>query len=227
MTEKEFEHLKVGDKVWSVTNIWIEGKALYEMRVVGKRSDLGYIETSWLDGSHKTNFFRLDCHTSKAKALEAVIACCEAHIKDKENDIAYEKKEVDRYKAELAKAKEEEEVCWITDSGEVRKVRKPDYPCYIHYATEREAYEALAEYYKGKYEEALVKSGKARFVIRCGDKICLVQDVEKAEGNMVWVSDCDGFSLYVPKENVFSTRQEAEAELERRRRNDNQRRKNV
>lgn len=216
MTEKEFEQLKVGDKVW----IFLSKPK--ETFVIAKQKDIGsgILSVKVYNGGFQPTYCAEYVFLTKSEALEAEIKHEEKIVENNERGIAKAKERIDRYKEELAKAKEEEESCWITDSGEVRKVRKSDYPCYIHYATEREAYEALAKFYKGKYEEALIKSGKARFVIRCGDKICLVQDVEKDEGNMVWVSDCDGFSLYVPKENVFPTRQEAETELERRKQND-------
>lgn len=233
MTEKEFEQLEIGDRVWSVTNIWPEGKGLYEMKVVGKRIDLRYIETSWLDGSHKTNFFRLDCQTSKAKALEAVIARCEAHIKDKENDIACEKKEVDRYKAELAKAKEEEDKeqkVWIVDfeEGSVICSAKGRWEhsceCYEYEAgsdrykpcsTEQEAYEALADYYKGKFEEALKKACDVRYFVING-RVITLHDCY-CDGNF-YGYDYDGRPhCSVHKErDIFNTRREAELELERR-----------
>lgn len=225
MTEKEFENLKVGDKVWIITD-WLnksnEGMKAVEIAVSEKDDEAETIK--FIGGAFNRDF----CFLTKAEALEREIASFESSLEYREQDLKKDRQELVRYKAELAKARAEEEVKqkyrFFVDfnDGVVREQANGIIPQHVEphlcglFSSLQEAYEALANYYKGKYEEALVKSGKARFVIRCGDKICLVQDVEKAEGNMVWVSDCDGFSLYVPKENVFSTRQEAEAELKRR-----------
>jgi hypothetical protein len=163
---------------------------------------------------------------TKAEAWKAEIELVEGRIKRKEAEIAEDRECLDRYKAELAKAKEEEEEkkVWIVRLfvGDVYKASREEgdrvfgvdgYSCH---KTKQEAYSALAEYYKGKYEEALVKSGKAKFAIRCGDKISLVQDVEKDDKNRVWASDFDGFLVCLTEENVFNTRQEAEAEVKKR-----------
>ena len=217
MTEKEFENLKVGDKVWvgvdwfsdnpkkdEITSFKVEGKEWGE-ETIGSVVFCGGISIK-----------RHRCFLTKTEAWEYKVKCYEDFLDN-------HRKALDRYKAELAKAKEEEKkAAWVVLGDCAVQISADDsmYDNYIKYETKQKAYEAIANYYKDKYEEALVKSGKARFVILCGDKICLVQGVEKGEGNMVWVYDCDGFSLYVPKENVFPTRQEAEAELERRKKND-------
>lgn len=224
MTEKEFEQLKVGDKVWYLTDLWsyTETKP-YELLVVGKQNGCSYITTSWLDGTHVMNFSWLKSYLTKAEALEASIERCEARIKDKEDDIAYEKKELDRYKVELAKAKEEEEekakkikpyyVTYLTGKVEKYPFVIEGYEYTTHF-TEQEAYEALAEYYKRKLFKTLEKCGY-KFAICCDKNIAVVK-IDKDRGDIWWCYYYPHLSYgSVRKTNVFDTLEEAEAQLKR------------
>lgn len=224
MTLKEFENLKVGDKVWLITD-WFnkcnEGMKAVELEVKGKDEDEQIIQFLGVC------FNAVSCSLTKSEAWEKAIKRFDEALKSQEQEVEKDRKALDRYKEELAKARAEEgkqKDRFFVDFNDdvVREQANGIIPQHVEphlcglFSSLQEAYVALADYHKRKYEEALVNSGKARFVISCGNKICLVQNLEKAEGNMVWVSLCDGFLLYVPKENVFSTRQEAEAELKRR-----------
>lgn len=164
MTEKEFENLKVGDKVFCIANWWdgTEEHKAYELEVKGKEESKGIVNTYCERGKEKCScaghcLSRYSVFLTKTEAWEDCIKSKEEAIERLENQKAGEQRMLDRYRAGLAKAKEEEDTCWITDSGEVRKVRKSDYPCYIHYATDHEAYIALARYYEAKLVETEAK----------------------------------------------------------------------
>ena len=211
MTEKEFENLKIGDEVWVGVDWFSDNPKKDEItsfKVEGK--EWGEEATGSVVFCGGVSIKRHRCFLTKTEAWEYKVKCYEEFLVN-------HKKALARYKAELSKAKEEEEVCWITDSGDVRKVRKSDYPCYIHYATEREAYEALAKFYKGKYEEALGKAGEIGYTIFSGTepRILTVFNPTMEDGYPVGV-DYDGCRFAPVCSGWFNTRQEAEAELERR-----------
>lgn len=230
MTEKEFENLKVGDKVWYRRPSADCKTTEVVCREVRQKSENRVLVDCLTHNCHCGGTWRYwhEGSLTKSEEWEEELRGCEENAKYAEMDLVGYKKSLAHAKSELAKARAEKEVKqkdrFFVDfnDGVVREQANGIIPQHVEphlcglFSSLQEAYVALADYHKRKYEEALVNSGNARFVISCGNKICLVQDLEKAEGNMVWVSHCDGFSLYVPKENVFSTRQEAEAELKRR-----------
>ena len=164
MTEKEFEQLKVGDKVWIATD-WFNEKHDYYQAVRLEVKDKEYGDENNGSVVHCEGFSlrRWECFLKKSEAWEALIKRCETHIKDKEDDIAYEKKAVEHYKAELAMAKREEKVSWVIVCDHVyRAVPSYAFRNYPQYATEREAYEALAKSHLEKYYQAMRKAEEAK-----------------------------------------------------------------
>ena len=161
MTLEEVRQLKVGDIVWMLCLDEEPGTAV-KCEVTKPANDCDVVTIKCVGRPDCKGHYPWHGDISKAevevyeKAIsraESSIESSEDSIKTETDNIAQKKADIEELKAKLAKAKEEEESCWITDSGEVRKARKSDYPCYIHYATEREAYEALAKFYLEKYYE--------------------------------------------------------------------------
>lgn len=108
MTEKEFEQLKVGDKVWTISDWYSVDFKPYHMEV----ECLDFVGKTIIAKCEFGSGFCLavsNCHLTKSEAWEARIKEREDWIKDKEEDLGKEKKILETFKAELAKAKEEEE----------------------------------------------------------------------------------------------------------------------
>lgn len=218
MTEKEFENLKVGDKVWIITD-WLgtigEGMKAHQKEVAGKDEDKHEIQCigcSLVSGH---------CYLSKAEAWEAEVKEYENAVKAEEEYLAKKRQTLERYKSELAKAKEEENqpswfvdfdsgevfLTWIQDGDDTRNV----------FPTKQDAYEALAKHYKGKYEEALSKAGKINWVVvgKHDPKIYAIFNAKVEDGLLAGV-DYDGYRFCpVCHNGLFSSRQEAEAQLKR------------
>ena len=238
MTAEEVRALKVGDIVWMLCLDEAPGTAVkcevtktvdeYELatiKCVGNPDCIGH--RPWHDDISKT----------EVEVYEKAISRAESSIEDNEKwidncqaDIAEKKNDLEVLKAKLQKAKEEaEKKVWVVLGDCAVQISANDgmYDNYIKYETEQEAHEAIANYYKGKCEEALAKAGKINWVVsstigvESGDKIfcvingCLHKDFdgkgwfegEDTEGNPV--NFLGGF-------RVYGSRQEAEAELERR-----------
>lgn len=163
MTEKEFENLKVGDKVWIITD-WVstigEGMKALQMEVAGKEEDKHNIQCIGcsLVSDH--------CYLTKAEAWEAEVKECEKAVKAEEEYLSKKQATLTALKSELAKAKEEEVWTVDFDKGTVVRSTKRRWegsaenyewslgsPRYKPCDTEREAYEALAKFYLEKYYE--------------------------------------------------------------------------
>lgn len=163
MTEKEFEQLKAGDKVWIVTDWFNETYGDYQatqLNVIGTESS-EFGEDNLVIYAKGRAFRYCDCYLTKSEAWQNEIETMEAIIKAEEKELNEKREKLDRYKSELAKAREEEAVVWVADFLEGKVVRSP-----------KRRWEGSAENYE--------------------------------------------WSLGSPRYGVFSTRQEAEAELERR-----------
>lgn len=219
MTEKEFENLKVGDKVWIITD-WLgtigEGMKAHQKEVAGKDEDKHDIQCIGcsLVSDH--------CYLSKAEAWEAEVKEYENAVKAEEEYLAKKRQTLERYKSELAKAKEEEEkakkikpyyVTYLTGKVEKYPFVLDGYEYTTHF-TEQEAYEALAEYYKRKLFKTLEKCGY-KFAICCDKNIAVVK-IDKDRGDIWWCYYYPHLSYgSVRKTNVFDTLEEAEAQLKR------------
>lgn len=169
MTAEEVRALKVGDIVWMLCRDEEPGTAVkcevtkpvdeYELvtiKCVGNPDCQGH--RPWHGDISKTEVEVYEKAISRAESsIESNKGLIDAFLADN----AEKKAGIEGLKAKLQKAKEEE-VCWITDSGEVRKVRKSDYPCYIHYSTDHEAYIALARYYEAKLVETEARLEEVR-----------------------------------------------------------------
>lgn len=161
MTEKEFEQLKVGDKVWIITD-WFNGTygdyQATQLEVKGTEcSEFG--EDKLVIYAKGRAFRYCDCYLTKSEAWQNEIETMEAIIKAEEDELNEKREKLDRYKAELAKAKEEErrKEWWYVSYKEQTVAKLPlamdsDAEAEI-FETEREAYEALAKYYLEKYYE--------------------------------------------------------------------------
>ena len=178
MKDREFENLKPGDRVFYVTNWWdgTEEYKAYELEVKGKKTEkdgqkivLTYCESG--DKNCRCGGHNLDAGgvgLTKAEAWKAEIELVEGRIKRKEAEIAEDRECLDRYKAELAKARAEEgkeKVKWFVDfnngvvleqvNGITQRIVEP-HLCGL-YSTETEAYWELAKYYSKKTSEAIAK----------------------------------------------------------------------
>ena len=126
-----------------------------------------------------------------------------------------------------------EEVVWTVDFDEGTVVRSTkrrwegsaeNYewslgsPRYKPCATKDEAYEALAEHHKKRYEEALKMVGKINWIVvgESDPRIYTVFNAKEENGILVG-ADYDGYRFCpVCQNGLFSSRKEAEAESERR-----------
>lgn len=238
MTAEEVRALKVGDHVWMLCRDEEPGTAVkcevtktgdeyrpVTIKCVGRADCIGH--RPWHGDISKTEIEVYEKAIGRAESsIEAnkeLIDICQADIADKKSDLEV-------LKAKLQKAKEEaEKKAWVVLGDCAVQISANDgmYDNYIKYETEQEANEAIANHYKGKCEEALVKAGKINWVVsstiggECGDKIfrvingCLHKDFdgkgwfkgEDTEGNPI--NFLGGFKVY-------GSRQEAKAELERR-----------
>ena len=175
MTDKEFNNLKPGDKVWIITD-WLnksnEGMKAVQIEVSAKDNEAETIK--FIGGAFNRDF----CFLTKAEAWEREIASFETHLEYREEGLKRDRQELERYKSELAKAKEEEEVyVWVVDFDEGRVDRSTkrrwegsveNYewssgsPRYKPCETEREAYESLAKYYLEKFYETRRKAEETK-----------------------------------------------------------------
>lgn len=179
MTEKEFENLKVGDKVW-----YRRPSADYKTTEVvcreirrKKENPIFGTKEVFIDCLHH------DCHCdgvwrnwyegslTKSEEWQKDIECYEGRIKECELDLDGYKKHLAHARIELAKAKAEE-VVWTVDFDEGEVVRSTkrrwegsaEYyewslgsPRYKPCEAEHEAYAALAKYHYKKANEAAAK----------------------------------------------------------------------
>ncbi len=136
---------------------------------------------------------------------------------------------LERYKAGLAKARAEEgkqQDRFFVDfnDGVVREQANGIIPPRVEphlcglYSTETEAYDALAKYYKGKYEEALSKATKVMYFVSRSDNILMLHDCQPTSliAGGICGYDYNGYEQTLHSDYLFTTRKEAEAELEKR-----------
>ena len=150
MTEKEFENLKVGDKVW------IYHGFLCEAVVVSKQADCVEFKA---DSLAPTKFNYKYVGITKSQALEGEIELQEKYVDVAEIELGQKQATLSALKTELAKAKEEEKVAWVIVCDNVYRAFPSDaFRNYPQFPTERKAYEALAKSHLEKYYEALRKA---------------------------------------------------------------------
>jgi len=236
MTEKEFENLKVGDKVWyrrpSADHKTTE-VVCREVRQKNARPIFG-VQSVFVD------CLQHDCHCdgvwknwyegslTQSEEWQKEVEGYETRVKESKMDLVGYKKHLAHAKTELAKAKEEE-TAWVVDfdEGAVIASDKKTWDWHAEhgfplgerrhwfYHTEREAYEALAKFYERKLFKALEKCGY-KFAI-CYDKYIAVVKTDKDKDEFLWCYYYPERSYgSVRKTNIFDTLEEAEAELERR-----------
>lgn len=228
MTEYEFRNLNIGDEIWVVKD--------YSESLVVK----GLVSGISIDGfAYKSVYIKGDpsshkyCNVFKTE-VEAYKNCLDKNewfLKQANHNLEELTIKRDKSRVALVRAKkraEETKWKWIVkySNGIVFEGMKINWQIYdtndysIH-DTKQEAYEALAEYYKGKYEETLAKAGKINWVIvgNFKQKIYTVFNAKVEDGVLVGV-DYDGYR-YNPicQNGSFNSRQEAEAELKRRKGN--------
>jgi hypothetical protein len=224
MTEKEFENLKVGDKVW------IYHGFLCEAVVVSKQADCVEFKA---DSLAPTKFNYKYVGITKSQALEGEIELQEKYVDVAEIELGQKQATLSALKSELAKAKEEEERAkkvWFVDfrDDSVKPLDKEHWERSIEQAyfknksyvkicdTEQEAYEAFSKHLERKLFKALEKCGY-KFAIPWESKyICVVFIEEEKDdrwGVFYYPSHSHG---YVRKQDTYDTLEEAEAELERR-----------
>ena len=221
MTLEEVRQLKVGDIVWMLCLDEEPGTAVkcevtkpandcdvVTIKCVGRPDCKGHYP--WHGDISKTE---TEVYEKAISRAESSIESSEDSIKTEKDNITQKKADIETLKAKLEEAKGK--LVWITNCGEVQQVSSEDtgYANFIKYATKQEAYEALAEYYKGKYEEALVKSGRYSWAVG--------NNSETGEPKIFAAMNNGGEPKgYLEDVARCSSRQEAEAELERRKKND-------
>ena len=251
MTREEVRALKVGDIVWFLCVDEEPGTAT--KAVVTKRADDCDVVTikcvdnpkceghrPWHDNIHKTE---VEVYEKAISRAESSIEDSEQSIKNYQEDIKQKKANIENLKEKLAKARAKEQKVWIVDfeEGKVYCSTKKHWenglegyeydmgsdryqPC----PTEQGAYEALAEYYTKKAEEAWIKSG-AKFY--GGYKtVALLNHIKPIEGSQmvhatsVWNRNCycgkystknTESEWRISKKSLFDTEAEAYAKMER------------
>ena len=234
MTEREFENLKVGDKVWIMMQVNHDGYRNYsdaEEKEVGAKTTADNVTYNMIEikegGRLGACFFADRCFLTKKEALENEIKREERGIENNEKGIKRAKERLEHYKEELKKAEEEEDKAlklWSVDfeEGFVFRFSKPTDPdhyppsgCRV-FSTREEAYEALAEHYKGKYEEALREAKKIAYTIFNQRIVTVFNPIEVGGCKIGLGLDYDGFNFaQIGGKSLFLTRQEAEAELKK------------
>ena len=239
MNDREFKNLKPGDRVFYVTNWWdgTEEYKAYELEVKGKKTEkdgqkivLTYCESG--DKNCRCGGHNLDAGgvgLTKAEAWKAEIELVEERIKNKQDEICEEKELLYHHKIELAKAKEEEESGWVIINEHIYKAFPSDlYRGFQKYATEQEAYEALAEYYTKKAEEAWIKSGAKYYgtykMVALLNRIKPIKGSQMVHATCVWQRSCY-CGKYSTKDtegewrvdvgSLFNTEAEAYAKMEK------------
>ena len=166
MTLEEIRQLKVGDYVWMLCRDEEPGTAV-KCEVTKAVNDYDVITIKCVDNpkckGHRPWYG--DVYKTKIETYEKVIEKTQDSIDRSEGIIESEKKQIEEKKADLKTLKErldkakEEDLVWITNCGEVQQVFAHDHVFrnFIHYATQEEAYDALADYYRHKFIEASVK----------------------------------------------------------------------
>jgi hypothetical protein len=168
MTREEVRLLKVGDIVWFLCVDEEPGTAT--KAVVTKRADDCDVVTikcvdnpkceghrPWHDNIHKTE---VEVYEKAISRAESSIEDSEQSIKNYQEDIKQKKANIENLKEKLAKARAEaERTAWVICNEEVVQIFAHDktFSNVPKYATQEEAYEALADYYKEEFIEASVK----------------------------------------------------------------------
>lgn len=228
MTLEEIRQLKVGDLVWMLCRDEEPGTAV-KCEVTKAVNDYDVIAIKCVDNpkckGHRPWYG--DVCKTKVETYEKAIEKTQDSIDRSEGIIESEKKQIEEKKADLKTLKErldkakEEDLVWITNCGEVQQVFAHDHVFrnFIHYATQEEAYEALAKHLERKLFKALEKCGY-KFAIPC-DKWIVPMLVRADEEDVCRVIYYPSQSYgCVRKQDLFDTLDEAEAELERRKGND-------
>jgi hypothetical protein len=163
MTEKEFEQLKAGDKVW------IYHGFLSEAVVISKQENCVEFKA---DSLLPTKFNHKFVGITKSQAIEGEIELQEKYVELAKTELGQRKATLSALKDELAKVKEEETVVWVVDfdKGEVVRSTKKRWEAsvenyewtmgsarYKPCETEHEAYIVLARHYEKKLAETEAK----------------------------------------------------------------------
>ena len=226
MTEHEFRNLNIGDEIWvvkdyseslvvkgSVSGISIDGFAYKSVYIKGDPS------------SHKyCNVFK-----TEVEAYQNCLDKNEWFLKQANQNLEELTIKRDKSRLALVRAKKRAEEIkwkWIVkySKGIVFEGMKINWEIYnndysIH-DTKQEAYEALAKFYERRLFKALEKCGY-KFAIPYNDK-WIIPMLVREEGEEVWRVIYYPSQSYgcVRKQDLFDTFEEAEVELERRKKND-------
>ena len=234
MTEKEFENLKVGDKVWYRRPSADFKTTEVVCREVRQKSENRVLVDCLTHNCHCGGTWRYwhEGSLTKSEEWEEELRGCEENAKYAEMDLVGYKKSLAHAKSELAKAKEEEERAkkvWFVDfrDDDVKCFDKEHWERSIESAyfknksyvkicdTEQEAYEAFSKHLEIKLFKALEKCGY-KFAICCDKNIAVVK-IDTVNDEFLWGHYYPRLSYgSIRKTNVFDTLEEAEAELERR-----------
>lgn len=229
MTAEEVRALKVGDIVWMLCLDEEPGTAV-KCEVTKTVDEYGLVTIKCVGNpdckGHRP--WHGDISKSEVEVYEKAISRAESSIEDSEQstknyqeDIKQNKANIENLKEKLAKAREEEQrTAWVIINEEVVQIFAHDktFSNCPKYATAEEAYEALAGYYKAQYEVALSKATKVMYFVSRLENIIMLRDCQPTsliEGGIRGY-DYNGYEQTLHSDYLFNSRQEAEAEWERR-----------
>lgn len=226
MTDKEFEALKIGDKVWTTRYKDFKTRTSEAVcRIVRdiKRKPYGEILVDcyepgctcggiWVRPQAQ---FLTKAEAWDRECQEEKILLVRLEGQWHEHQEALKRAELERSKA----VEEGDGKKWYAMYKTDKVVYNPGLfydKDYSRHDTEREAWEAIAERHIQKYEEALVNSGSdVRYYVSVARRVVMLRDCEVTKTGGVRGFNYDGNLYYASPGKAFKTRLEAEDELKR------------